>query len=282
MPKTLVTHKNPDLDAITSLWLLVRFDQSRYGDAEIVLVPAGNTYRDEIVDSDSEVVHADVGYGRFDHHQPGAAKKCATELVYESLIQEGLVSPSDTSLKEMVEYVHEIDFFQDCFWDEGSDSRYAFYLSEIIPALHRLQIHDNEAVVRMVFVMLDGVYQRLKDRSNAMVAIEDGIKFESLWGQSIMVVTGADDVSKIAQRMGYDLVLIVDQDKGYLKIKLRPDNKHNLDSIYAKICERDDPSGWFYHNSGLMLFSGSDKGVSRVKTKITPEELLELIKKIYK
>lgn len=278
MPKTIVTHKNPDLDAIMSVWLLVRFDQSRYGDAKLEFIPASTTYKDLPVDSDPEVVHTDVAYGRFDHHQPGAPQTCASKLVWEYLVAQNLVSPTDQALESMIEYAMEIDHFQDCFWDEAKFPRFAFTLSEIIPAMHRLQVYDNEAVTRTVWVYLDAVYQRLKDAEKSAEAIRTGQVFESAWGRGIVVVTGADDVSKAAQRQGYMIVVVHDPEKGYLKIKLRPDASHDLQALYDKIVLAESPKRWFYHNSGLMLFSGSDKGSAKEKTELTPADILEMVK----
>ena len=277
MPKTIVTHQHPDLDAIMAPWLLVRFDQPTYGDAEFAFIPASTTYKNEPVDSDPDVVHVDVGFGRFDHHQPGVMKTCASELVWEDLVAEGKIAPTDTALGEMIHHALDIDHFRDCFWPEAAEPRFAFTLSEIIPALHRLQLHDNEAVLRMGFVMLDGAYQRLKDIHKGKAAIAAGQELQTAWGKTIVVSTGADDVSKIAQKMGYAMVVIYDSEKGYLKIKLRPDVTRNLDAIYDKI-QQLEPDRWFYHNSGLMLFSGSDKGAARQPTQLTVEDLVKIIK----
>jgi hypothetical protein len=275
--KIIVTHLHPDLDAIMSTWLLVRFDQSRYGDAAFAFVPAGTTYKNAPVDLDPDVVHTDVGFGRFDHHQPGAPKTCASELVYTELVEHGLVSVTDMALKRMVEHVLAIDHFQDCFWPEAAEARFAFTLSEIVPALHRLQIYDNEAVLRMTYSYLDGVYQRLKDIEKSTADIQNGEVFETVWGMTVAVVTGADDVSKVAQKMGYALVVTQDPIKGYIKLKLRPGTTPNLDVIYAKI-HALEPDSWFYHNSGLMLFSGTDKGATRKPTQLTLPEVVELVK----
>ncbi len=278
MTKLIVTHIHPDLDAIMSSWLLVRFDQSRYGDAKFEFVPAPTTYRGLPPDNDPNVVHLDVGGGKFDHHKPGGFATCASKLVWEELVAEGLISPTDLALKDMVEMAFEIDTFADCYWPDSDKARMAFMLHEIIPALHRLQTHDNEAVLRMVFVYLDGVYQRLKDIERGRESIMEGEEFESAWGRGILVNSPADDVSKIAQKMGYEIVVINDPEKGHLKIKTAPGVELPLEKIYVKIGEREDKSRWVYHNSGHMLFSGSDKGEQKERTKLTAREILEMIK----
>lgn len=277
MTKLIVTHIHPDLDAIMSAWLLVRFDQSRYGDAKLEFVPAPHTYKDLPPDNDPDIVHVDVGGGKWDHHKPGGFATCASRLVYEDLIAEGLVSPTDEALKEMIAFAYDIDTFADCYWPGTDHPRMAFMLHEVIPALHRMQTHDNEAVARMVFVYLDGVYQRLKDWQKGKEAVYEGDEFESAWGKGVVVKTGADDVSKVAQKMRYSIVVIEDTKHGYLKIKTAPGVTLSLEGLYAKIAEREDKNRWVYHNSGHMLFSGSDKGEKKEKSILTASDILEMI-----
>ena len=68
----LVTHQKPDLDAIASTWLLVRFDSQHFGGSRIAFVPAGTKMSDEqaaaLGYTPDQVEHTDTGKGRFDHH----------------------------------------------------------------------------------------------------------------------------------------------------------------------------------------------------------------------
>jgi hypothetical protein len=265
-----------------SSWLLVRFNQPQYGDARFEFVPAPHTYKNLPPDNDPRVVHLDVGGGKFDHHKPGGFRTCASKLVWEELVAESLISPTDEALKTMVGIALDVDTFQDCYWPGTDNARMALMLHEIIPALHRLQTHDNEAVLRLVFVYLDGVYQRLKDWQKGKEAINEGEEFESAWGKGIIVTTAADDVSKTAQKMGYDIVVISDTSKGHLKIKTAPGVELPLKAIYDKIALREDPERWVYHNSGHMLFSGSDKGEQKERTTLHLNDLLEMIKGVSK
>lgn len=282
MAKLIVTHIHPDLDAIMSSWLLVRFDKPQYGDAQFAFVPAPTTYKNLPPDNDPRVVHVDVGEGKFDHHKPGGFATCASKLVWEELIAEGLISPTDEALKGMVGIALEIDTFADCYWPGTDSPRMALMLHEIIPALHRLQTHDNEAVLRMVFVYLDGVYQRLKDWEKSREAIMEGEEFSCVWGRGITVKTSADDASKVAQKMGYEIVVLEDTKHGYLKIKTAPGVKLSLQSLYDKIALREDPKRWVYHNSGHMLFSGSDKGQLKERTQLKLNDLLSMIEEVSK
>ncbi len=90
--KLLVTHHAPDIDAITSVWLLKRFDSQQYADAKILFVDAGKkltvAVREEHNASEQDVTHVDTGEGEFDHHQTdrGMQRVSAASLVYDDLI----------------------------------------------------------------------------------------------------------------------------------------------------------------------------------------------------
>ncbi len=280
MPKTIITHQHPDLDAIMAAWLFVRFDQPRYGDARLVFLPAGETYKHELVDSDNDVVHVDTGRGVFDHHQMGAPKTCAAKLVYEHLLAGGQIDEDEVAIKEMIDFALEIDHFEDLYWPESNNPRYAFMLQEVIPALHSLQIHDDEAVARMIFVYLDAVYQKLKEWERGKEIIEESKEFESAWGKGIVIIGEVDDLSKQGQRMGYQITLIYNPKKHYFKVKTAPRVAFPLKPLYDKIVGVDTPGAWYYHNSGHILLTGSDKASMKVPTTLSVQKLLEIIKNI--
>lgn len=282
MAKTLVTHKNPDLDAITSMWLFVRFDQSRYGDAHLEFIPASTTYRSLPVDTDAEIVHVDVGYGRFDHHMPGGYTTCASRLIYEYLVAQGLVAPSDVALRQMVEFALAIDRFEDSGWEDPLAIRYAYTLHEVIPALHELQVMDNEAVTRYVFVYLDGVYQRLKQVNKATEEIKAGREFNWQGGQAIAILSGNGEVIKIAQKKGYTLVILKHPDYGHMRIKALPEENIDLTPLYDKIMELDRPEQWFLHPSKQMLINGSDKSSPKEPTSLSLDQAVQLVQETYK
>lgn len=280
MTKTLVTHKNPDLDAITSLWLFIRFDQSHYGDAKLEFIPASTTYKNLPVDSDPDVVHVDVGFGRFDHHMPGGYTTCGSKLVYEHLVAQGIVSPSDIALKQMAEFALSIDRFEDSGWDEPLAIRYAFTLHEVIPSLHILQTMDNEAVTRYVFVYLDGVYQRLKQVIKAQEEIVSGTQFTWSKGKGLAILSGNSEVIKIAQKQGYSLVILKHPDYGHMRIKAVPEKNIDLTPLYDKIMKFDRPDQWFLHPSKQMLLNGSDKSSPKDPTTLGISEVVDLAKEV--
>ena len=77
--KKIVTHINPDLDAVTAVWLIKRFLPS-WKEAEIDFCEPQSTIDGQPVDSSPDVLHVDVGMGKLDHHQleevTSAAKLC--------------------------------------------------------------------------------------------------------------------------------------------------------------------------------------------------------------
>jgi len=281
MSKIIVTHKNPDLDAIMSCWLLIRFDQSRYGEAALEFVPQGVTYKNQIVDSDQDVIHVDTGRGRFDHHQEGGYETCAAKLVWEDLIVQNLVAPSDLALSEMVKFALAIDRFEDSSWSEPLSTRYAFTLHEVIPMLHSLQTMDNEAVTRYVFVYLDGVYQRLKQLYRAQSEIGGAQVFDWARGKALAIESENSEVIKIAQKLGYTLVVMKHPKYGHMRIKGIPEAKIDLTPLYDKIMKIDRPDMWYLHPSKQMLLNGSDKSSPKDPTTLTLEKIIELVKKTW-
>src|SRR3989338_758710 len=123
--KVIITHFSPDLDAITSCWLIKKFFPG-WQNAEIKFVPAGLTYEKKPVDSNPEIIHVDTGLGKFDHHQSNdltcAAEKILNYLQKNDLIKIKLIKP----LKILIDFVIEDDHFLEIYYPETESSRYTF------------------------------------------------------------------------------------------------------------------------------------------------------------
>src|SRR6266496_4090471 len=100
-PTTIVGHLAPDLDCLTAIWILIRFDNA--ASAELEFVPAGTTWQQQPVDSNPHIIHVDTGGGRYDHHQRPSRTLCAAELVRRA------IAPRDPALERMVRQVGQID-----------------------------------------------------------------------------------------------------------------------------------------------------------------------------
>src|SRR3989338_531347 len=151
--KVIVTHIFPDLDAIASIWLLIRF-HPEFNEVDLEFVPAGTTYQNLAVDSDPTVIHVDTGMGQFDHHQL-EAKTCAAELVFNHLKSQKFITlKHQSALERLVKLIVEIDNFDDCFWPESSADRYNVGLSEIINNLKISgRLNDKELVYQGLILL---------------------------------------------------------------------------------------------------------------------------------
>lgn len=78
--KIIVTHISPDLDALSSIWLIKKFLKG-WGNAHVEFVSAGSTLNNKNPDEDSNIMHVDTGFGAFDHHQTSEFT-CAAKKVF--------------------------------------------------------------------------------------------------------------------------------------------------------------------------------------------------------
>src|SRR3990167_8549450 len=163
MGKIIVTHINPDLDAMAAVWLLKRF-HPEFKEARIEFVYAGSTYEDKGVDEDDDVVHVDTGWGKFDHHQTGE-RTCAARLMFNWLKQ---VKPSlsdDEAVLRLIKVVEDVDYeAADLRYPEAGDDRYAFLFNErkIISGWQKRYPNQSDKHIDWGMVVLDGVYENLK------------------------------------------------------------------------------------------------------------------------
>ena len=130
MTKTIITHLNPDLDAITSVWLLKRFGGEEFEEAEVKFISAGTTYKKKPVDQDEGVIHVDTGFGKFDHHRT-SQRTCAASLVLKFLKSKDKAIVDNQALKRLVKVVEDIDFEAiDLYYPEADHDRYSFLFNE--------------------------------------------------------------------------------------------------------------------------------------------------------
>ena len=93
--------------------------------------------------------------------------------------------------------------------------------------------------------------------------------------------TRNDDTLKMAQKMGYGLVIRKDTKFGNIRIKVRPDIDIDLKPLHEKnYCSRQKGT-WFYHASGKMLINGSIKHRNQTPSPLPLNEVIEMIKETY-
>ena len=276
MAKTIVTHINPDLDAMTAVWLLQRFAPD-FKDAQVRFIYAGSTYEEKKVDSDEDVVHVDTGWGRFDHHQTGQ-RTCAARLILQWL---GL---KDEALERMVEVVTEVDWgAEDLRYPEAGADKYAFLFNErkIISGWQKRYPGQSDKHLEWGLVVLDGVYENLKSKLEAQSVIEkQGRAFETRWGQGLAAATSVFGFMPLAQTQGFVVVAVKDPKKGHVRIHgLSQAGKEevNFTAVAEQLRAKDPRATWFLHASKKLLLNGSTVNPNMIPTSLNLDEVVEVL-----
>lgn len=284
----IVTHHAPDLDAVTSAWLLKRFDAQHYADAKVAFVNPGEKMdlkaAEEYGAQLHEIVYVDTGFGRFDHHQPDRALQqiCAATLVYDHVCDLHPEHKEDQALQAIVNLVNEVDHFQEINWPESQSTRYFFMIQELIRGHEHTDPHNDDSQLHFGFQCLDNAYASLTQHFKALEIIRTkGQEIPIRFGKALALLTRNDDTIKVAQKQGYVLVARKDPKLGHIRIKVRPDAPFDLNELYQKILAEDKKGTWFYHGSGKMLLNGSQKNHDQVPSSLNLQQIIVLIKEIY-
>ena len=283
--KLLVAHENPDMDAVAAIWLFKRFGESSFDSTEYYFVHAGDRMdagtmvAKEVVDD--EIVHVDTAMGTFDHHQAdNALRDSATLRVYTYLCEKFEDLNQDEALKRVVDFVNETDHFASFYWPEADNDRYMFTVEEILAGLRSSEHFTDREVVEFGMLCYDGVYTSMKIRVKAE---EDLIsrtqEFESPWGRGLAIENKNDEVIKLAQKKGYVVVVRKDETNGAIRIKTAPDDSISLKNVYEEIKKLDTEGSWYYHPSGHMLINGSRKNSGQIPTKLSLQQVVNVVKK---
>lgn len=277
--KKIVTHINPDLDAVTAVWLIKRFLPG-WEEAEIDFCEAQSTIDGKPVDSNPDILHVDVGMGKLDHHQTEEITS-ATKLCFDYLKQQrkgqSLKELDEKALVQIIEVVTEADNARDLNWPETETSRYDFYLNSIIAGIRGMAGSDEEA---MTFGLkgMDAVFHQIKKSIDAREELKKGVKFESQWGKGIAIETGNDNVLWEGEKKGFCLVVRKDPETGGVRIYARYDTKVDLTKAYNKFKKMDPDSDWYLHQSKKLLLNMSS-GKKMTPTKLSLNQIIEVLKR---
>jgi len=301
--RIIVVHSSPDLDAITSAWLIKRFLPG-WEDAVVKFVPAGEnlngkTPRNAIEKiGDDEVIHADTGLGPLDHHQTADTNVCAASLTL-NFVKRTINNQQSTFNKEkaqaldrMVKVVVDIDHFKEVFWKDATADYHEFSLVGILDGLKVQKPDQDEYYVDFVMQCLDAVLHEFENRIWAEREIaEKGKKFKTRFGRGIGFETINDTVIKLSQKMGYVIVVRKDPRKGYVRVKAKPSRTQNsklktqnadidLTLVYEKLKKMDPYATWFLHVGRKMLLNGSVKNPKMRPTKLSLDNIIKVLEKI--
>ncbi|HSW96586.1 MAG TPA: hypothetical protein VLF89_02040 [Candidatus Saccharimonadales bacterium] len=298
--KIVVTHNSPDWDAITSVWLIKRFLPG-WEDASFQFVPAGQrvapyvvTQKDPIEHINAnEVLHVDTGLGPLDHHQTSSDQVCGASLTWEyvrmqnpefKIVNEKWAARIE-ALSRVVKVVVAIDHFKEVFWPDAAADYHEFSLFGLLEGL-KIKNPDRDALyAEKGMEWLDYILHNFENRIWAEKEMkEKGQEFTTRFGKGLAVETINDSFLKIAQKMGYVLVVRKDPRKGYVRIKARPEEKGkdviDLTLVYEQLQKMDPEATWFLHVSKKMLLNGTPKNPKMIPTRLTLQEIVKVIEKM--
>ncbi|MEK7577642.1 MAG: chromate resistance protein ChrB domain-containing protein [Patescibacteria group bacterium] len=274
--KTIVCHLGPDLDAITSIWLIKMF-LPEWEEASFAFVPAGKTLNDMPPDDHSEIMHVDTGFGKFDHHQT-SDDTCAAKLVYEEIKKYHGV---DIALERMIAIVNDIDHFREVFFPNPNGDIWGFGLHTIIDGWRYMYADNQLKIVELGMSALDAIYKTMQNKVWAEVEIEkNGIEFKTKWGKAIAFETVNDEVIHVSQKKGFVIVVRKDPRKLYLRIKALPLPEIDLSPVYERLKNEEPEATWFLHASHHMVLNGSAKNPDMRPSKRPLSEIIAVIQEV--
>jgi hypothetical protein len=299
--KYIVTHTAPDMDAITSVWLLRKF-LGGWDKAQVKFVPAGDRLLplpkgqdfDYAIEKkgEDEYIHVDTGMGPLDHHQTSDTSVCGASRTFD-FVKRGLieVTPSINSekleaLERMVKYVVDVDHFQEIFRPDPLKDYHDFSIVNILDGLKLEKPNQDEYYVDFICQCLDALLHDFENKIWSEREIEKkAIKFDTKWGKGLGLETINDSVLKMAQLMGYVVVVRRDPRKGYVRIKAKPNDSKNtkgidLTLVYERLSKMDPQATWFLHVSKKMLLNGTPKNPKMKPTKLSLNAIIEVLKSI--
>ncbi len=294
--KVVVTHSSPDMDAITSVWLIKRFLPG-WENAQVKFVPAGERLdssrnKEEVIETigENEVIHVDTGLGPLDHHQIQSDQVCGASLTWDYVLKESSdfkdqdsdkVKTKIEAISRMVKVIVDIDHFKEVFWKDAMADYHEFSLVNILDGLKLKKPGDDQFYVDFVSNCLDALLHEFENRIWAEKEIkENGKEFKTRFGKSIGFETLNDTVIKLSQKMGYVLVVRKDPRKGYVRIKANPDSDIDLTLAYEQFKKIDPNATWFLHVSKRMLLNGSVKNPKMRPTSLSLEKIINILEKV--
>lgn len=300
--KIIVTHTSPDWDAIGSVWLIKKY-LAGWQDAAVEFVPAGQRserlkklkdvpYEPIITIGEDEIIHVDTGLLPLDHHQTSDQSVCGTSLTW-NYVQEQFQA-SGTPLRDehrqavdrIVRVIVAIDHFREVFWENPTADYHEFSLIGVLEGLKQLYQDEDDRYVAFGTQSLDALVNEFENRIWAEEEIEKhGVAFPLKAGKGMGFETINDTVLKLAQKMGYLLVVRKDPRKGYVRIKVRPTSSKeddlDLTLAYEKLQKIDPEATWFLHVSKKMLLNGTPKNPKMKPTKLSLQQIIDVLKSIY-
>lgn len=279
--KKIITHINPDNDAIASVWLIKKFLPG-WQEARIEFIPTSATTEKNFgVDQDPNILYVDVGRGKLDHHQTGeflSAVKLCWDYIQEKRQGQKFNKLDKKAIKKLIKVETEIDNGQDVTWEETNLDRHEFYFHCLVFGLRGLAKTD-EQVMSIGLELMEAVFLNLKNKIRAEEELKQGTEFQTPWGKAIALETGNTPVLWKGEAQGYVLVIKKDPESGRVQIYSRYDCATDLTKAYKRFKELDPESDWYLHPNKRLLLNQSAVNPGMRPTKLTLEQLIGILKK---
>jgi hypothetical protein len=260
---TIVGHLAPDLDCLTAIWILLRFGSA--ADAELVFVPAGETFEHRRVDSDPRIVHVDTGGGRYDHHQRKSQQLCAAELVRRA------IAAHDPALERMVRRVCQLDTANAPAGEQGF-----FNINALIAGYNLLYPTSPQYVANAMLPNLDAWHAHESRQLRLESAFARRLEFDTPWGLGIALESEDGGSSKLAYGRGAVLYAYRDG-HGWMGIAAQARSNVDLAQVYQNLQVIDCEADWYLHPNHRLLLCGTAKSPPRVPSRLTLPELVRVI-----
>lgn len=299
--KIIVTHTAPDWDAIGSVWLIKKY-LAGWQEAKVEFVPAGQRSPKvdgiDIADGDpvveiggNEIIHVDTGLGPLDHHQIYDTAVSGTSRTWDFVREQfaeadtSLTSEHREAVSRIVKVIVDTDHFKEVFWKDADADYHEFSLLGVLEGLKMEKPGEDDFLVSFGTACLEALLHTFESRIWAEKEIKErGKIFESRFGRGIGFETINDTVLKLAQKMGYVLVVRKDPRKGYVRIKAKPaeagKEEIDLTPVYEVLSERDPKATWYLHVSKKMLLNGTPKNPKMVPTTLSLDDIIKILKEV--
>jgi hypothetical protein len=299
--KIVVTHMSPDWDAIGSAWLIRKYLPG-WENAEVKFVPAGQRIKEQRAESkdhtdpiekigEDEVIHVDTGLGPLDHHQTYDTTVSAASLAWDYVRGEiekagNKLTPEHVkAVSRIVAIIVDTDHFGEVYWKDAAADYHEFSLLGLLEGYKLLKQGNDMSYLNFGIECLDALLHTFENRIWAEREIsEKGVEFETKFGKGMGFETLNDTVLKLAQKMGYVIVVRKDPRKGYVRIKTLPATEKrkgvDLTLAYEQLKKIDPDATWFLHVSKKMLLNGTPKNPKMRPTKLNLGDIIRVLEKI--
>lgn len=278
--KKIITHINPDSDAVISAWLIKKFLPG-WKDAEVGFAEANeSTNKVAQAESHPNTLFIDVGRGKLDHHQASSIVSAASlcwEYVKQNRPNQPLRGLDAEAVEELVKIETEVDNTLDLHWPEVGEYRASFYFQNIIESLRGMAETDDQ-VMELGLRLTEAIFLNLKNKIKAREELKTGIKFETPWGKGVAIQTGNKYVGWEGEVAGFTVIIQKDPQKGGVRIYARWDTGADLTEVYNKVKVTDGEANWFLHASKKLLLNQASVNKGMRPTKLSLEKLIEIIK----